>query len=414
MLIGRFAGVGRVVTRLVDGLARRDDVQVVALCGREPFEPWKGRRDIEVVQTSFDRQHRTPDRRALWEEWHLPGIIGRSGAEVFHATWNTGVPARCPVPAVLTIHDLIPWHHPAQHFATWPQRAAYRYSVRASARRAAVITTVSDYVRGRVCGTLPVRSEKVITVHNGVDLPRDPLQGRSQTGAPYVLYVGGHQSRKNVAGVLRAMSLYWRRCNEPVQLRLAGARSNLCPEAVEAFEALVDPSRVVFLGQMDDEELFSQYAGATALLFLSYEEGFGLPVLEAMAHGCPVIAANRSSLPEVVGDAGLLVHPDDPEAVVNAVRRLVPGSPERAQVIERGLQRARRFSWDGAVERMLRVYETACKVRRVGSAGLNVLRLDEEGGSAQTRDFSSAIPVASVVEGQTVYVPDPLTVAKNG
>jgi hypothetical protein len=163
---------------------------------------------------------------------------------------------------------------------------------------------------------------------------------------------------------------------------------------------------------MDDEELFSQYAGATALLFLSYEEGFGLPVLEAMAHGCPVIAANRSSLPEVVGDAGLLVHPDDPEAVVNAVRRLVPGSPERAQVIERGLQRARRFSWDGAVERMLRVYEMACRVRRVGSVGLNASQVDEDGGSAQTRDLSCGPAVVSVIEDQAGCIQDSLTAAK--
>jgi glycosyltransferase involved in cell wall biosynthesis len=357
MLMGRFAGVNRFVTRLIDELVAQGGIEVLALCGSEVFPQWAGRNDIEIVTSTFRRADRTAARRLWWEECNLAGLIRQAKADLFHATWNSGVPALCPVPTVLTIHDLIPWSDPTAHFATALQRWSYRRAVRCSARRGSCITTVSDYVRGQVLHTLSVDAGKVVTVPNGVHAPDRELNRRPMTSPPYALYVGGHEPRKNVAGLFRAMRRYWERFDKALELRLTGDRTSLCPEAAEVYERLADKSRVRFLRNVDDAELARHYADAQVLLMLSRDEGFGLPALEAMAHGCPVVAASSASLPEVVGDAGLLVDPDDADAVCDAVRLLVTSSAARGEFLERGRLRARAFGWDKTARRMREIYE---------------------------------------------------------
>jgi glycosyltransferase involved in cell wall biosynthesis len=358
MLVGRFSGVGRVVTRLVDELVKQDDLHVVALCGAEPFQPWIGRSDIEVIPSTFGRDDRTAVRRLLWEEAKLPGIIRRADVDVFHATWNSGIPTRCPVPAVLTIHDLIPWHDPKDHFATAIQRACYRYAVRASARRAGRVTTVSEYVRRDVLSRLRLDPARVVAIPNGVDPPRSSLSQGTAADRPYVLYVGGHEARKNLAAIFRAMQCYWGRFDPSLELRLTGSRASLSSDAAEALRRLPDHAPLRFLDTPAADELAGHYASARALLLLSHDEGFGLPVLEAMAHGCPVIAAANAALPEVVGNAGILVDPDDAEAVSLAIRRLITSPSDRAELIRRGMARAGAFGWDVMADRMHQLYRT--------------------------------------------------------
>lgn len=357
MLVGRFSGVARFVTRLIDELSKLEDLEIVALCGCEVFTPWADRGDIEVVTSSFGRRDRTAVRRLWWEERNLRGLIRRARVDLFHATWNTGVPGFCPVPAVLTIHDLIPWSDPKAHFTTVFQRWSYRRAMRRSVRRASSITTVSDYVRRQVVTALNVEPWKVATVCNGVDMPSPDSARASPSSTPYALYVGGHEPRKNVAGVLRAMQRYRERFGDGLELRLTGHPASLSADATDVYRRLRDKPRVRFLGDIDDAELARHYSHARVLLMLSHDEGFGLPVLEAMAHGCPVVAASNASLPEVVGDAGLLVDADNPNAVCEAVRLLAEPSDRREEFIKRGRSRARAFGWDATAGRMREIYE---------------------------------------------------------
>ena len=363
MLIGRFAGVCRVVTRLVDELAGREDLRVVALCGSEPFAAWAGRTDIDVVRCDFGRGDRTADRRMYWEATRLPGLIRRANVDVFHATWNSGIPNRCPAPAVLTIHDLIPWDDPGAHFATVRQRWCYKYAVGASARRARRVTTVSDHTRREVMNRLNLPGGRVVTIHNGVEIPRDESSDCEAAAdgpetARYVLYVGGHEPRKNVAGVLTAMLEYWERFDTGLELRLTGDVSSLSPDAAVVYRRLPSGAPVRFLGTINDVELSRQYASARAVLMLSLREGFGLPVLEAMAHGCPVVAARRGALPEVVGDAGMVVDPANAVEVADAIHSICCVPSIRAQLIERGGQRAVEFGWDRTADQMCLLYHT--------------------------------------------------------
>ncbi len=357
MLVGRFSGVGRVVTRLVDELAKREDLRVVALCGSEPYPAWIGRKEIEIITNTFGRADRTAIRRLFWEETKLPAIIRRADVDLYHATWNSGVPVRCPVPAVLTIHDLIPWHSPKEHFATFAQKHCYRHAVRASARRAARVTTVSEYVRKDVLSRFGCEATRVVAIPNGVDRPGPLTAPRHAADRPYVLYVGGHEQRKNIAGVFKIMEHYWRRFDSSLELRLTGHIASLSSDAADVFHHLPQNAPLRFLGDPTDEELARLYSSADALLLLSHDEGFGLTVLEAMAHGCTVIAAANAALPEVVGDAGILVNPDDPHAVSDAVHRIRTSPAEREDLIRRGLIRASAFTWQTMAERILGLYQ---------------------------------------------------------
>ena len=359
MLIGSFAGVARVVTRLVDELASQPDLQVAVLGGDEPYAPWAGRSDIEWHASGFARRHRRAGARAWWEERHLPKLIRAARADVWHATWNTGIPLRCPVPAVLTLHDLIPLHEPHAHFATLVDRWAHAYALRAALVRASTVATVSAYVRQDVLQRLGLSAGKVQVIANGVDLPAADLDTSPARQPPYVLYVGGHEPRKNVAGVLRAMSAYWHQHGLDLALHLTGEAARLCGDARQALSECPAGAPVRFLGTCSDAELQSAYCGAVALLLLSRDEGFGLPALEAMAHGCPVVAANRASLPEVVGEAGLLVEPGLPAQAALAIHRLRTDADLRAQLQQAGRARAPAFTWQAAADRWRAVYEHA-------------------------------------------------------
>jgi len=359
VLVGRFSGIARVVTRLIDELARRDGIRVIALCGAHSPDALSTRHPIEVMESSFSRADRTPYRRWRWEQAHLPEAIRRAKADVYHATWNSGIARNSGIPCILTIHDLIPWDDPASHFSGLADEWWYRHAVRTSARRAACVTTVSEHVRQDVLGRLRLPLQKVVHVSNGVDIPT-ASQAALSSGLPYVLYVGGHERRKNLAGLFAAMQRYWERHGPTLELRLTGRADTLSQDAAEALLRLPGHAPVRFLGETDDSELERQYGSARALLLLSRAEGFGLPVLEAMAHQCPVIAAARYALPEVAGDAGILVDPGDPAQVCDAVFSVVHPSQFRDDLVARGRRRAAKLTWSAAADRFLQIYRSVC------------------------------------------------------
>lgn len=368
MMLGRFSGVARFVTSLVDHLANEPDIELFMLCGDTPHAPWQDCHGVTMLTSTFSRRDRTAVRRLVWEQRHLRRIIRENRIDVYHATWNTGVPAWAEVPSILTIHDLIPFRNAKEHFGGVWQRLAYRYSLRAAARRAGAITTVSDHVRRQVIHHLGVSPERVTRIYNGVE---HPATTRNEVAAdpPYVLYVGGHEPRKNVAAVLRCMQAYWNVYGPSPELRLTGAADALCPKARAEYDKMPADAPVRFLHTVTDAQLNELYQGATALLMLSFDEGFGLPVAEAMAHGCPVIAADQSALPEIAGGAGRLVAPDDTEAIVQEIRLLVSSAGHREDLRLAGLARADTFSWAQTAREFARLYRKLAQERRPAVQG---------------------------------------------
>ncbi len=305
-----------------------------------------------------------PRVRIPWEQLLAPLLLRRSGADLFHGVHSV-VPVSCPVPSVVTVHDLAFIRFP-QTFRAY-NRIYLDVATRLSVQRAARILVVSEHTRREVIGLLGVAPERVVVTPNAVrEHFRPPdlaVLGafRARKGLPerFVLYVGTLEPRKNLTTLLEAYAEVAKQQAAP--LLVGGGKGWLYDAVFQRLEALGLRERVRFVGYLDEEELPLWYAAATVFVFPSIYEGFGMPPLEAMACGTPVVASNTSSLPEVVGDAGLTVSPYDPAALAAAISRVLDDADLRQELRERGLRQARAFSWRVTAERTLAAYEAAAR-----------------------------------------------------
>ncbi len=300
-----------------------------------------------------------PRVRIPWEQGIAPLML-RGTADLYHGCLNVA-PLLSPVPTVITIHDLAFIRFP-QTFRAY-NRIYLDLATRLSARRASRILAVSEHTKREVVGLLGIPPERVIVTPNAArshfrpPAPAAIEQLRARYGLPerFVLYVGTLEPRKNLTTLLEAFALVSRSVPD-VPLLIGGGKGWMCEPIFVRLEQLNLRDRVKFAGYIPEEELPLWYAAATVFVFPSIYEGFGMPPLEAMACGTPVITSNTSSLPEVVGDAGLMVAPTDPIALAEAIRRVLVDADLRAELRQRGLVRARRFSWADTAAKTLAAY----------------------------------------------------------
>lgn len=285
--------------------------------------------------------------------WHPldPALLGamlwRKKPKLFFSPGYNS-PIGWPKPFVFTLHDLN--HLCVLDNSNAAKRAYYKHIIRPACHRAAFVLTVSEYSKREIVAWAKVKEEKIINVGNGVGSPFVPTGRKYEPGYPYLLYVGSRKPHKNLPRLLEAYSISGVR--REVRLVLSGNPDRHMSGEIERLGLSGD---VVFADSYADGDLSDVYRGALALVFPSLYEGFGLPPLEAMACGIPVLTSKVCSLPEVVGDAGVLVDPLDVEAIADGIRRLVQDSDLRAELRQKGLLRAKEFSWD----------ETAHKTRKV-------------------------------------------------
>jgi len=264
--------------------------------------------------------------------------------------------------SIITIHDLAFLLYP--HFLT-RESARYYGRIDQAVRRTDHIIAVSKSTRRDIINLLGVPDEKITVIHEAADpiyRPLDRAQAlrfvRDRFGLPerFILFVSTIEPRKNVQGLLRAYRQLLDDYKLDVGLVLAGARGWLVEEVYRLVDELDLRQTCHFLGKVTREELLYLYNAARCLAHPTFYEGFGLTPLEAMACGTPVVVSNVSSLPEVVGDAALLVDPKDEEGLIVALWRLVTDDDLWAELQEKGLQRARAFSWEKTARRTLEVY----------------------------------------------------------
>jgi glycosyltransferase involved in cell wall biosynthesis len=308
---------------------------------------------------------RRPAQRILWEHTLLPLLLWKDRVDLLHATMNVA-PWWTPCPVIVSIMDLAYIRYPHVH----PRgRRLYLTALsRLTVRRARAIVAISRFTGDEVERLLHVPATRIHVTYLGVDgdfrpLPPDQVTAFCrQRGLPdhYLLYVGNLEPRKNLSRLVRA---YASLRHLDIPLVLAGARGWGYADLFRQVESLGLTRQILFPGFVPREELPLWYNGATALVYPSFYEGFGLPPLEAMACGTPVLTSNSSSLPEVVGEAGLQVPPDDVDVLAAALQRLVQDAELRADLRRQGLERARQFTW----ERMAQ--ETAALYRRVREEG---------------------------------------------
>jgi glycosyltransferase involved in cell wall biosynthesis len=268
-----------------------------------------------------------------------------------------------PRRSVVTVHDLGYLAYPEAH-RTFDRRYL-DWSTRWNARRAKIVIADSTATRADLIRAYGVDARKIRVSHLGRDESLAPVrdarvlaeaQARYGIAAHYVLYVGTLQPRKNLARVIEAFA---RLAADPafagLQLVLAGKKGWLYDDLFAQVERMGLAGRVLFPGYIEDADLPALLSGALAFVFPSLYEGFGIPVLEAGACGVPVITSNTSSLPEVAGDAALLVDPHDVDAIAEAMNRLVTDAALRAELSRRGLANVQRFSWEKCARETLAV-----------------------------------------------------------
>ena len=320
--------------------------------------PW------EVLPTPLDRLGKNPAK--LWfEQRAFPQGCRRQGVDVAHVPYFA--PPCCPtVPTVVTIHDLIPLLLPA--YRGGPLVRGYMRLVSWSARRAALVLTDSHASARDIQRLLHIPPSRLRVIPLAADACYRPLApeayrptlARLGLPVPYMLYLGGFDRRKNLAGLLAAFA----RARVPgislvIAGRLPAKDSAFAPDPRPIAQRLGLAGRVHYTGWVAEEDKPALYVGALAFLFPSYYEGFGLPVLEAISCGTPVVVGRGSALEEVAGEGGLAVPPDDVGALAEAITALANDAALRRRLAAQGLIHARRFSWQETARRTLAAYREA-------------------------------------------------------
>ncbi len=348
-------GIRNYTLHLLHGLAARDrttDYRV--LHSRKDASPPLPGPNFRPVSCWTPAHHRL-------ERWALGVEIARLNCDLLHSP-DFIPPAFGYRRSVITVHDLNFLHYP--QFLTAESQRYYNDQIAWAVQRADHILADSHATKADLVSLLDVAGERVTVVHLAADPVYRPLPeaavGEVTTRyglAPgYPLFVGTLEPRKNLPGLLQAYRLLVDAANSTGPLVLAGGKGWLYEQVFEQVEALHLADRVAFLDRVPDADLPGLYCGAGVLAIPSFYEGFGLPALEAMACGTPVVAADRASLPEVVGEAALLVDPDDPGDIAQALERALADAPQRARMRELGLSQAARFSWARTAEETLAVY----------------------------------------------------------
>jgi glycosyltransferase involved in cell wall biosynthesis len=360
----RLRGVGRYTSHLVPALAALPgDETVYLLAYRGPLDlpPLPPRIRVRYLPR-FARLGRAA--ALLSHQIALPLLLRLLRVDLFHAPCLShdpsvpGLPFYPAVPTVVTIHDLMPLHYPATLLAPWRKRAFYHRQL-AAARRARHILTDSEHVRRDIITRLRVPDSQVTAVPLGVSIEPVPASPAA-TKPPYILHVGGDYFNKNVGTLREAYTCLRAGDRTTHRLHLVGGEVTPMDEAGSA----PDGGDVRHFTGLSAAELAAQYRGAALFAFPSIDEGFGLPPLEAMAYGVPVVAARAGALPEVLGDAACFVDPRDVAGWAAAMDAILRDPYLAGRLRDAGRERADRFPWARTAEQTLAVYRAAARARQ--------------------------------------------------
>ncbi len=352
-------GIGTYIRNLLKQLARIDQAtEYILLCRPS---------DVAIVNelgVNFRAVAEPSGTYTLSEQVRVPLVLRRERVDLYHAPHYVLPPlAQCK--SVVTIHDVIHLLFP-QYL---PGRLAHAYAratLWAAAKRSDRILTVSETSKNDILRRFKVPAEKIAVIYNAIDErfnvqpSEDQVQRvrqRYQLDQRFVLYVGNIKPHKNVERLIHAFDRLRLGVFDDLRLLIIGDEISKYPALRRAVPVHKLHKQVRFLGFVPIETLAVLYRLADVFVFPSLYEGFGLPPLEAMASGAPVVTSNVSSLPEVVGDAALLVDPYDPDAIADGMRRVLTDEDLRATLRTRGFEQAQRYSWQRSIEQVRAIYD---------------------------------------------------------
>ena len=299
---------------------------------------------------------------SIRQQWILPRQLREKQATLYHSPYYL-MPYRPGIPTVVTFYDMIPLVHPK--FFSPSQRLLFRGTHLLASRAATCIIAVSEATRADLIRHIRVPREKIVVIPLGVDGHFHPrgreeiIQVRRKYGLPenYLLYVGTNKPHKNLERLVDAIRRMETTLPSHVKLVIAGPWDRRYDGAKKVANAAGLKDRVQFVGRIDEADLPALYSCALLFVFPSLREGFGLPVLEAMACGTPVVCSNGSALSEVAGEAAYLINPEDTHHLADGIDRVLGDEDLRHELAERGLKRAKLFTWEKTAEKTLTLYD---------------------------------------------------------
>ena len=373
------SGTGRYLNNLLRAVGRLDGVNEYVVLGPNTIEELPGTpstftwRGVSVGAGSRGGEN---VEKLLWEQHTFPSAAKREHARVMHIPHFAPPVRRQHIPTVVTIHDVIELRLP--EYRRSPSAALYGQLVAKAAKGVDMVIAVSEHAKRDIMEVLGVPPERIRVV----PLAADPqfrrvldaqrlahVRAKYGLNERFVFYSGGLDSRKNVAGLIAAFAAVYHEMGDPeLRLLISGKVSQLGTNAVfpdwRPMMRTLDIADAVVCDYVTDDDLPLVYSATSCFVYPSRYEGFGLPPLEAMACGAPVVCSERTSLPEVVGRAGILVDPEDTDALGGAIKRVLTSAEVRDDLRSRGMARSRQFGWDQVAVDTIAVYTEVGEVGR--------------------------------------------------
>jgi glycosyltransferase involved in cell wall biosynthesis len=324
------------------------------------FKGFSGNRDIG---SQFIYRFSGRLSKLLLDKLSVPIECIMGKIDIFHGPYFF-IPNRLRCKSVMTIHDLMALKHP--EFLEAEGVVYYKKRIYSSIKRADAIIAVSDFTKGEIVEFLDIPEEKIRVIHNGISTKFQNINDNNKIedvkdkyglkGQQYLLFVGNIEPKKNIETLIYA---YIQLRNETIYkypLLIVGNKTWHFQKIWEIVKKLNAENNIIFTGVVDDEDLPFLYNGAEIFIFPSLFEGFGLPVIEAMACGIPVIASNRASIPEIVNDAALLIDPLNRQEIAEAMYEVISNTKLKKRLIEKGLKQSQNFSWKKTAIETLKLY----------------------------------------------------------
>lgn len=363
-MLGKGHGLGRYVEQLLRGIGQYGgecQYVVFVLNTESRVQNAELLTPFEVVETCIPWY-------SVEEQVKFSAIIKKQHIDLMHFPhWN--IPLLYNDPYIVTIHDLTMYHYPRLEATThgpvvyWVTDMAHRLVVKHAVEKARHIITTSEFTKQDIHQTLGVSLEKMTTVYQGVGIS-DQTSGNTQIDIqsrfgiikPYVLYVGAAYPHKNVDGLLSAWEVFCEKYGDQYQLVLAGKDSVFYQKLLKQYDHLISRSSAVFTNFVTDEELAVLYKNARTFVFPSLYEGFGIPPLEAIQYGVPVVASNASCLPEVLGEGAYYVDPKSPQAIAVGLHLVCTDEEVRYALKQQGREELKRYSLETFARQTISLY----------------------------------------------------------
>lgn len=304
----------------------------------------------------------------FWEQVALPKAVATVKPDLLHCTSNTA-PIHCPVPLILTLHDIIFLEPRQSGNKSWYQNMGWyyrRFVVPHILPKCSKIITVSGFECNRIQEVLQLSNNSITSVYNGYSQHFHQMKDITSITRKYIntdkylLFLGNTDPKKNVPRTLKAYSIYLKRSEKKLPLLIADLDESRLDKILKEQHIEEIKPNLSFPGYIPNTDLAYLYNGAFAFLYTSLRESFGIPMLEAMACGTPVIAGNTSAMPEIVGNKGILVNPFDEREIADKIIQLEIDKKYYEQQVEYGLKRVKKFSWGQTAQSLLHIYrETA-------------------------------------------------------